>query len=430
MRILVALYAEKTAFHSMAPLAWALRNAGHEVRVASQPELTDTVTGTGLTSVPVGRDHSLWRVLGMFGVARGNPVVPLDTAVLPEEEVSWEYLRDGYDKLVPWWFSIVNDPMVDDLVAACRAWRPDLVLWDPRTFAAPVAATAVGAVHARLTWGIDVYGKVRQRFLKRWDEQPEAERRDPLAAWIAGHAEAHGLGFDEVMTHGHFTIDQLPAPLRLRADLDYMGMRYVPHNGPAVVPPWLWERPRRPRVCLTLGTSATGRSYGRSVDVEDLVRSLAELDAEIVATVSDQERERIGTVPDNVRLETFVPLQALLPTCSAVVHHAGFGSVFTALAEGVPQVLVPQQFDARAIGPRVAAQGAGVHVPSDEADGPRVRDAVARVLADPSYRERAGALRREAAGLPGPHEIVPRIESAVRALRGSTTNPATGPVFR
>lgn len=60
MRILFATYSEKTHFLSMVPLAWALRSAGHDVRVASQPELVDVITTAGLPAVPVGEDHKLW----------------------------------------------------------------------------------------------------------------------------------------------------------------------------------------------------------------------------------------------------------------------------------------------------------------------------------------------------------------------------------
>jgi len=36
-------------------------------------------------------------------------------------------------------------------------------------------------------------------------------------------------------------------------------------------------------------------------------------------------------VPGNVRLVEFVPLNALLPTCSAVIHHGGPQTVAAAL---------------------------------------------------------------------------------------------------
>ncbi|WP_229826428.1 nucleotide disphospho-sugar-binding domain-containing protein, partial [Nocardiopsis terrae] len=310
----------------MVPLAWALRTAGHEVRVASQPELVDVVTTAGLSAVPVGRDHDFWRLLDVFPArqhkARAGQSVPFDAVDLPEEEVSWEYLRDGYRKVVPWWFRLVNEPMVDDLVDFCRAWRPDLVIWEPGTFAAPIAAEAVGAAHARITCGADLYGWVRRMFTDRLGQLPEQDREDPLADWLSRVAERHGVAFDETMTHGHFTIDQLPPSLRLETrGLRYLAMRHIPYNGRSVTPPWLWAPPERPRVCLTLGLTDSERFGGYSVSVGELVESLAELDAEIVATVAEKEQDALGTLPDNVRVESFVPLHALLPHCDAVVHH-------------------------------------------------------------------------------------------------------------
>ncbi|WP_229826421.1 glycosyltransferase, partial [Nocardiopsis terrae] len=145
----------------------------------------------------------------------------------------------------------------------------------------------------------------------------------------------------------------------------------------------------------------------------ELVESLAELDAEIVATVAEKEQDALGTLPDNVRVESFVPLHALLPHCDAVVHHGGFGSTFTAIASGTPQVAIPQQFDAQAIAPRIAAQGAGIHLTTAQATGDRVRDAVTRLLTDPAHTASAGSLRRAAEALPSPGALVPAIETAV-----------------
>lgn len=54
MRVLLVSFPWKTHFFSLVPLGWALQAAGHEVRVASEPYLLDTITGTGLTAVGVG----------------------------------------------------------------------------------------------------------------------------------------------------------------------------------------------------------------------------------------------------------------------------------------------------------------------------------------------------------------------------------------
>ncbi|MFE7135996.1 hypothetical protein ACFVIM_34615, partial [Streptomyces sp. NPDC057638] len=65
MRVLFVLYAERTHLYIQVPLARALAAAGHEVRVASQPELADETTRAGLTAVPVGRDHGMGRLLAL-----------------------------------------------------------------------------------------------------------------------------------------------------------------------------------------------------------------------------------------------------------------------------------------------------------------------------------------------------------------------------
>jgi diadenosine tetraphosphate (Ap4A) HIT family hydrolase len=134
MRILFATYSEKTHFFSMVPLAWALRTAGHEVRVASQPEIIDTITSTGLTAVSVGKDHSVNRILTAFPrlqekVADGR-LDPFIRADEPEEDLPWEYVRDNYDSVVLSWFRLMNNPMLDDLVAFCPfASRLPLETW-------------------------------------------------------------------------------------------------------------------------------------------------------------------------------------------------------------------------------------------------------------------------------------------------------------
>jgi len=54
MRVMFAVYAAKTHFYNMVPLAWALRAAGHEVCVATQPDIVDAVAATGLPVATVG----------------------------------------------------------------------------------------------------------------------------------------------------------------------------------------------------------------------------------------------------------------------------------------------------------------------------------------------------------------------------------------
>ncbi|MEU8207517.1 hypothetical protein AB0B96_40575, partial [Streptosporangium sp. NPDC049046] len=180
MRVLFTAYAEKTHFLGMVPLAWALRNAGHEVRVASQPELTDVITGAGLTAVPVGKDHILHRLVSTTkerdaasrdAVSEGAASEEressfFDLAEERPEKLTWKYLKDGYGgKFVPWWCRVVNDPMIVELTDFCRHWKPDLVIWEPVTHAGAIAAKASGAAHARMLWSLDLFARMRGHYL-------------------------------------------------------------------------------------------------------------------------------------------------------------------------------------------------------------------------------------------------------------------------
>ncbi|MFE9117172.1 glycosyltransferase [Streptomyces sp. NPDC007172] len=101
-------------------------------------------------------------------------------------------------------------------------------------------------------------------------------------------------------------------------------------------PASLREPPAGRRVCLTLGLSFREVMGGDQASVPDLLEALAGLDAEVVATLDAGQLAEVGRVPDKVRVVDFVPLAALLPSCSAIVHQGGFGTAQNALAHGVP----------------------------------------------------------------------------------------------
>ncbi|WP_017587969.1 activator-dependent family glycosyltransferase [Nocardiopsis ganjiahuensis] len=413
MRVLMATAAEKPHFLGMVPSAWALRAAGHEVLVASQPALGPVVTGAGLPFAPVGRDHRFWRTMSALDLHDTLDDVPLFGRVTdPFDQVPWEYLLEGYRRVVPWWWRMVNDPMLDDLVALCRSWRPDLVVWGSVSFAGAVAAEACGAAHVRYLWGADVFARTRSRFLRRWAEQPEADREDPLADWLTGRAARHGVEFSETLIHGQATIEQIPACLRLPTPpgLNYLPMRYVPYNGRALVPDWLRTPPERPRVCVTLGTTLMSQGPAGGALFRGLVEGLSDLDVEVVATLPAHEQAELGTVPGNVRLVDYVPLHALAPTCDAMVDHGGWGTVLTGLDAGVPQVIVPSWFDDPMLADMLAREGAAITVPPREMTPGTVRNALSALLDDSSHAKGAARVRDTMRGMPSPAALAEALE--------------------
>jgi len=420
MRILLATYPVKTIFQPMVPLAWALRTAGHEVRVASQPWFADEITRAGLTAVPVGRHNTDWRELAdrfaeEVEAGRAGLPSPYDAAVTPPAELDWDTLRAGYQDMVELWHKRDNFPLVAGLVEFARQWQPDLVVWEAASYAGAIAARACGAAHARLLWSIDVFGVARERFLRLREQQPAEQQGDPLGEWLGGYARKYGFEFGEDLVTGQFSIDPLPDSLRMAAEgLDYVPVRYTPYGGRAVVPKWLQSAPARPRVGLTLGTSATEQFGGYTVSVQDILESLSDVDVEVVATVAESEQHKLGRIPDNARVVSFVPLDALAATCSVVINHTGPGTFLTTARHGVPQLNVPWDFDEPELARRAEAQGGSLVL---RGDGHAVREPVLRLLHDPELRRGAAALRDDILALPSPNELVGRLEELTNKHR-------------
>ncbi|MBR8743454.1 nucleotide disphospho-sugar-binding domain-containing protein, partial [Nocardiopsis sp. MG754419] len=120
-------------------------------------------------------------------------------------------------------------------------------------------------------------------------------------------------------------------------------------------------------------------------------------------------------LPDNVRVVEFAPLHALLPTCSAVVHHGGWGTVCSASYAGTPQVILPQQLDAPFMADRIAGAGAGLSLPPARALD--VGEAVSRLLSEEGFARGAERLRADMAAMPAPNDVVPEIERLVEHHR-------------
>jgi glycosyltransferase (activator-dependent family) len=414
MRVLFAVNPSRTVFFYMVPLAWALRAAGHEVRFATQAGFADTITQAGLTAVPVGRSYDLTTGrtrMGDIDDDRAGIPAPYDAFDDPTK-ANWEHLRSamagkGLDS-----HKYENFPIINGLVDYARSWEPDLVLWEPYCYAGAIAAKASGAAHARVLVGPDIFGQVRRLYRRLMAEQPESERSDPLADWLGSYGRKHGFEFSEDMITGQFSIDQFPKSLRVLADgLDYVHMRHVAYAGPAVVPSWLREPPKRPRIGFTMGLSATEVYSGYNVDMTEILTALSDLDVEVVATVAESEQAKLGRVPDNTRIVSFVPWPSLVPTCSAVVHHAGAATMVTTAMHPVPQLTLYYHFDQPTNARKLVAQGAGLALHTSEATGENVREHVRRLLEEPSFRERAVSLRDEILAEPSPAQLVPQLEA-------------------
>jgi MGT family glycosyltransferase len=170
----------------------------------------------------------------------------------------------------------------------------------------------------------------------------------------------------------------------------------------ADAPAWI-DTASRPRVCVTMGTMP----IATEAVLPWVAAAFEGFDGEVIVTTGPlTDPSRFGASPENVRFVPYVPMSRLLPTCAAVVFHAGSGTMLAALAAGLPMVLLPVGADQPANAERCVAAGVGVHVSREEQEPAAVRAAVETVLGDPRYREAALRVKGEIEAMPSPVAVV------------------------
>ncbi|WZH51951.1 MAG: DUF1205 domain-containing protein [Nocardioides alkalitolerans] len=421
MRVLLVAYAERTTTQPLVPLGWGLRAAGHEVLVATQPAAAAQVATTGLPVAAVGRDHGFWRVMRHVGFERDTDVPGFASvhgrarsAAPPDER-----LHADYAEVVTWWWRTVNDPMLDAVVRLARRWRPDVVVWETSTYAGAVAAAACDAAHARFVWTVDVFARLRARV------HAAGPGPDALRAWLERCARRYDVAWAEELAVGQATITFLPAALRGPAPDRSRGpdrpggavvlpVRPVPFPGRSVLPRWLTERPPRPRVVVCFGTTGAEHFGTDGAHLGDVVRGLGGLGADVVVATAAPETIDGVALPAGVRVEPFLPLDALMRSCALLVSHGGPGTVATGVAHGVPQLVVPGEFDGPELAAHLAATGAAAVLERPAASPEAVTAAADGLLRSGAVTAAARRLQDEARAMPAPAELA----APLAALRG------------
>src|SRR5262245_22932437 len=136
MRVLFTSWAWASHYFPLVPLGWAFRAAGHDVCVASQPALADVITRSGLPAVAVGQDIDFGR---LFTERLG--ALPNAHA---EAGADWADMRRRKGMAAVMMFIHLAERMVDEMTAFARKWQPDLVVYEPTTYAGLLTAAGIG----------------------------------------------------------------------------------------------------------------------------------------------------------------------------------------------------------------------------------------------------------------------------------------------
>jgi UDP:flavonoid glycosyltransferase YjiC (YdhE family) len=392
MRVLMTTAAWSGHFYPLVPLGWALRAGGHDVRVLCEPKMATVVSESGLPAVGVGHDvdpAQFWR---------GMNAAPDPDAV--GGSLDWEEHRRRRAERRTMMFTGLAEAAAEPILEYARSWRPDVVVSEPTCYAGLLVGQVLGIGVIRHLWGPD------STYLRRDNDPAFLDRLAEL--W-------HRYGLDDLRHLGDVTIETGPRSLQTDSLPGSQDARYVPYSGPGQAPDWLLEPAARPRVCLTWsGTFAA--AGGHLSPARQIVEALAGTDIELTVVVSEQDRPLLGRVPERVRLVHGLPLELLLPTCSAIIHSGSANVTMAAVATGVPQLIFPAMFDAFVNAERITTAGAGLATEYQLMTPALVRESVATLLGDSPIRAAAAALKAENDALRSPSAVAESLTTLTSTL--------------
>ncbi|MCC6612370.1 MAG: glycosyltransferase family 1 protein [Anaerolineae bacterium] len=192
-------------------------------------------------------------------------------------------------------------------------------------------------------------------------------------------------------------------------------VRYV---GPIIDDPALveaWQSPwqaddGRPLVVVSFSTTYQGHEQ----ILQRVINAFDGLPVRGLVTVGPAIDESRLQAPPNVILRQYVSHTQVFPEASAVITHAGHGTVIRALAHGVPLICMPVGRDQPNNAARVVARGAGIRL-SPSADSNAISQAVQQILDVPTYAENARKLAETIRHDANNSTVVAELESIARA---------------
>jgi len=380
VRVLFTVQPWTGHFHSMVPLAQALKAHGHEVVFATGKSFGPNVNRSGFDHFSCGRDCE-----GSNDALTTLPEWPAIQAQVSHRGLQqiWGFIQ-GF-----------GPQMAADLLDLMQTWKPDVIVRDPVDFGGYIAAERFDIPYASIMWALYIS--------PRWGcvEPLNMLRRQ------YGPSEDPGLeSFDR-----YFVLSALPSSWAV-ANIPLVTHRFcMPPFDLSIsgeLPAWVHTLPDRPTVYATLGTTFNQRPDR----FKALIAALGEEDFNTVITVGQSvDPSQFCPLPAHVKVERYIPQTLILPRCAAIVFHVGFNSLHSALWHGLPMVIMPLDAgDQRPAGLQCAELGVGVMVDGEPPEPETIRAAIRSVLNDSAYRLRAQQLQQEIMELPSLSEAVQRLE--------------------
>lgn len=385
MRILVTSFPALGHFHPVAPLALAARDAGHEVRVATGPDLVAWVKRCGLDSHAVG--------------------ISQDEA----QRVAARLYPDavGDHKFTDVWVSAA----LPGLISLTSEWPPDVVIHEEEEYAALLLSDLLDVVCVTHSWA---------------SPARPVELRNHAAGLLAPVWDSAMPGA-RARTTGDLYLDACPPPFQTGAIAAVAGpviaIRPLLFDGPPAEPPeWLAALPR-PTAYVTLGTVP---KFSTSSLLRTIIDGLDPVVESIVVTTGPNPVAELGDLQSSVHAVQYLAQSLVLPHVDLMVSQAGAGGSVGALAYGLPHLALPQSAQSQInVADRIHDLGVGRALAAGKQTVDAIGASARELLSDGAYARRATELAAELEHLPPPIEVL-RIVATQATRRPEAATPVDG----
>ena len=379
MHVFFASLSAHGHIYPLLPLARAVAARGDQVTFATGEDFHPLLTKLGFDVLPAG--------LGMhesFGRAMAELGVEVDPRN-PDDPNAQLAIARVFGSVQPRAFLDALGPELDRI-------KPDLVVYEVACPGVGIAARARGI--PAISHGI-ARGDVTGLF-------PDFDKL--LIAVAADYGV--DLSDDPLMLSDPY-LDPYPASLQDNLHPNRVPLRPVAFADPGELPDWVAAH-EQPLIYLTLGTA-----FGTAAVLRTAIDGLAGLPARVLVAAGPQvDADELRDVPDSVTVLPWVPQADLLPHADLVVHHGGSGTTLGALAQGLPQLVLPQGADQFINADVIAGAGLGSALRGAEATSEAIGAAAAQLLGDAGVRAAAGEVAAEIAAMPGPDQVAANLPTS------------------
>ena len=354
-------------------IAKVLRNRGHEVVFAgSDPDHPQSKL-----------DHA---------VAAGFRVVRV-------REPRWDYAWNRFQKYGGWigvldffrsqkWAPL--DLILEDIIRVCHEEKPDLLLGD-----SSVGVSTVGHILGLPAAGVmNSYngnffrqGSFYRFLINNWDRFYLSRIRARIYSKY-GVEPANAIDLLKSMP---ILSPDLPLFHNPQGEYpNWIPIGPIISEPPCKLPDWYQELDDgKTNIYITMGsTGLLDNLLRRSYDV--LGKSPYRF---VVTTGGQAEPETMAMAPPNFRFTTYAPGSKLMERCKAVVFHGGNGTMYQALAAGLPMVALPSHLEQEECVKILLQQNFGIRCCSRKITGESLLETIEAVLMNPSYGQATSSFR-------------------------------------